>query len=210
MRPYVALDSSDLVSPEVRLYNYVKESSIVAIEDIIQLARDIHYKIPNTLDFLMSCNGYILKNREYLIEEAILNINVSDVKDMERLIEEELEENNFCAAIRDLSCVAQFPRINVPWDEWLIYSVLRKYGSKLDLYTTAYQFRLSIPVISVKYHYVDEFDLQNISKKHAGTISNIMETKVDDLDNLDELIEEFIDIDDIDFDFDDFDFEEDV
>lgn len=52
--------------------------------------------------------------------------------------------------INKLTCWASFPHVNIPWTEWLAYSVLNKWGTLLSVAPSSNQFRLSIPLVAPK------------------------------------------------------------
>ena len=200
--PYLARSGTIIPSPEDRLRQYAFSKEELNIDDYLVYSRDNYIKISNILNSINLLNSrMLLKNRDQLISIDKTGVSLTIVKTVESLICEELDDEDVIA-LRDLNCITKFPTISIPWDEWLIYSVLNKWGDKLFLYTTAPQFRNSIPSVS-KNSFVTTEDLQIIADKHAGDINRVLNSSIDDLDNLDELIEESIDFDDID-DLDDF------
>lgn len=112
-------------------------------------------------------------------------------------IQNELINSNGYKAIRDLECISDFRNINVKWDEWLIYSIVDKYGIAIYALTTSKQFKTAIPVVSLNPK-LPQNCLKEIADKYAGLENVTINKEVDDLDNLDELIEDYIDLDDID------------
>ena len=208
--PYIARNIISIEAPEIRLRNYVFQYDEISIDRIVTYAKEKFIKFNGMLDFFNSLNEkMLLKNRESLIDINNIGLTEEDVLEIEELICEELEEREFCA-IRELQCVGEFPYCKVPYDEWLIYSLLLKWGSKIILQTTPGQFKYSLPVVSI-YEEVSKWDLQDIAERFAGNINLVITNKVDDLDNLDELLGDLIDIEDIeDFEEDDYDDFEDL
>ena len=85
-----------------------------------------------------------------------------------------------------MNCIHKLPRINVPWHEWLIYSVVRKCSKELETGVSNAQFKYAMPLIAPK-GYMD-------ASKFGGQAAALTsEYRVDDLDNIDELIEDLID-----------------
>ena len=195
--PFLAQKGTYIPSPEERLRQYAFKNEELDVDDYLEYSRDNYIKINGILNSINLLNSrMVLKNRTRLISIDITGISLSVVNTIENLIFQELDEEDV-TALRDLNCISKFPAINIPWDEWFIYSVLNKWGSKLFLYTTTPQFRSSIPVVS-KNSFVTAEELQIIANKHSGDIDRVLTSSIDDLDNLDELIEESIDFDDID------------
>lgn len=88
--------------------------------------------------------------------------------------------------IRELNSIYSFPLINIKWNEWTIYEVLRSYSDKLDVSLSNDQLSNSIPIVAPKgkmnhAKYVD----------YLGDCS-AMSFSVDDLNNLDDLVEEML------------------
>ena len=85
--------------------------------------------------------------------------------------------------INGLKCVHLFPEINVPWTEWLIYSVIKKWGKKYEVKASEVQLKQAVALIAPKGKLcVDEIlDLQDNGKLAIA----------DDLSNIDNLIEDF-------------------
>ena len=121
------------------------------------------------------------------------------VHSIEKLIRQELNKGKDVIALRELECINRFPRISLPWDEWLIYSSLKKWGTELYLYTTSPRFSLALPIVSVS-GLISEEEISLIAKRYAGSINDTLTYKIDNLDDLDKLIIDDIDLDDIDID----------
>lgn len=188
----------EIVDQEERLRRYVSKYGEISIEDINAYAKNNHLKVSSMLRFIESLNhSMLLKNREKLVAFDKVGITRDKVYYIEKLIEQELRGDEGYKAFRDLKCVNQFPIINCPWDEWLLYSAINKWGHTLYLYTTSSRFALALPVVSL-YSWVSEETLSAISKRYEGSINQVMTNKIDDLENLDDLIEDEIELDDID------------
>ena len=90
--------------------------------------------------------------------------------------------------IANLRCIHEFEKINIPWNEWVVFTATYKWASLLEISTIGNQFRTAIPVISRKGE-MDVESLQGIS--NTGTF-----VVADDLENIDELL-----LEDLDFEF---------
>ena len=53
-----------------------------------------------------------------------IGINVEIAKQVERIVSEEVLET---MPIKQLTCWGKLPLLNVPWTEWLLYSILNVY-----------------------------------------------------------------------------------
>ena len=82
-------------------------------------------------------------------------------------------------------CINQFPKLNVEWNAWLIYSILHKWSKLLDVGPSKYPYRIAYPVVApAGMPLVVEYD-ERIS--HNGDL--IMP---DNLDNIEELIANYV------------------
>ena len=78
------------------------------------------------------------------------------------------------------------PTIKVPWTEWLIYSVIVKWGTKLVAATSSNQFRLSVPLIAP----IDNYDPTAFKDMDKG--DDQIAFVADDLSDMDSLLEEIM------------------
>ena len=102
---------------------------------------------------------------------------------MEDIISDSISETTL---VKNLSIWADLPSIKVPWTEWLIYSVIFKWGTKLVAATTSNQFRLSVPLVAP----VDNFDPSAFKDVDKGDSS--VSFVADDLSDMDSLLEDII------------------
>ncbi len=194
--PYIARKGIHIEPPELRLRKYVYQHSEITVDDILLYAKQHYIKYNGLLDFLNSLNDRMLiKNRKTVISIDKTDLSWSKAVEIEKRIKEELIQRNYCA-IRELNCMVKFPKCSIPYDEWLIYSILLKWGTEVYIQTTQGQFRYSIPVVSIR-GYLGKKELSEIANRFAGNTDYVLTSKVDDLDSIDELIMDYIDLDDI-------------
>lgn len=183
-RPYIAQNDVEIGNPYEQIKEYIIGEECIDIVDILAIAKELHYQIWIILDFLESFNDtHILINGEKLATFNYIGISPEIYKEMEDKIVNEITET---IPIRELKCLQQFDKLNVPWTDWLIYSLVIKYGEKVEVGVTNKRFRYAIPLISPK-------GLMD-TEKYAQLKSDSTDTfrTVDDLDNIDDLIAEII------------------
>lgn len=186
-RSYFAKKGSNIIENIDRLQSYVSENDFLFIQDLIDYAKQIHFVIYSTLDFITSFNStHLLVNSTSLCLIEKIGLQEDMAIEIEGLIFEEIDS---CVPIRNLSCISNFRKINYDWNEWMIYSVLHKWSTKLDVATTDTQFRYAIPLVAPKGIISDDIIA---SYNHIDTK---FIPKVDDLSNIDELIMDMIDFD---------------
>lgn len=59
-----------------------------------------------------------------------------------------LEEINGTVRIKDLQCWGRLPAVTIPWTDWLVYSVLKKWGEKVEVAASYPQFRYAVPLVA--------------------------------------------------------------
>ena len=115
-----------------------------------------------------------------------IGINNDIAQNVIAILQDEVTETEL---ITSLECIYRLPKINVPWTEWLIYSVVNRWGESLVAGTTSNQFKLSVPVVAPR----GKLDVQKYEGVSVDTAVSI--AQVDDLDNIDDLISDFIEFD---------------
>lgn len=185
-RPFVALKGTTIDRTIERLEDIILSSDRICISQITSFARENHFQINSILDFMNSFNDtHLLINDDEIASIDYIGINLELATYIEKLICNELSEGK---AITELECISKFPMLSIPWNEWLIYSMLNKWSDKLIVATTSNQFRQSIPIVALKEVDISEI-INQISNNDSGIIG-----KIDNLENLDDLISEYIDL----------------
>lgn len=186
-RPYFAKKGSNIIENIERLQSYVDKNEFILIQDLIDYAKKIHFVIYSTLDFITSfISTHLLVDSDALCSIEKIGLQENIAIEIEDLIFKEIDS---CVPIRNLSCISNFRKINYNWNEWMIYSVLYKWSTKLEVATSSTQFRYAIPLVAPKGTISDDIiaSYNNVDAKFIP--------KVDDLSNIDELIMDMIDID---------------
>ena len=151
-----------------------------------------------------SCLSFHINNGRIAVCLFLCGRRREQLQIITELIVDELNatpESNETKAIRDLSCIIHFPTLNIPLNEWIIYSILTKWDwpekdgeQAIFTFATSPHLSRNIPIISTN-ETINKETRQAIAKAHEGKESSTM--SVDDLSKLDELIE-----DEIEFDWD--------
>lgn len=183
-RPYIAKNGAEIERTYDVLKEMIQNSDQMSISDILSYARTNYHQINSILDFLDTCNEtHLLIGSDEIASIDIIGITESDAKEVEQIILEEVIETK---PISQLKCVHRFRKLNIQWTEWLIYSVIKKWGTELEVVPSANQFRQSVPLIA-RTGNMDLSGYENISLQEAGSIA-----VADDLSNIDELIGDYL------------------
>ena len=140
--------------------------------------------IYSKLDFINSFSEtHVFKNKDELIRISETDITEEDIPPIEEMILAELGGHN--KLIGELECVHRFRKLNIPWNEWFLYSILRKWSTKLEVGNTASQLRYAAPVVAPAGSLnVEAFDYSSAMNASIG--------QLDDLSRIDELIADYI------------------
>lgn len=182
-RPYIAKLGMDIGRPGERLHDMIYSSDEIAISDISDFEKENHYQITSLLDFLISQNSdYLIADDNTLISIASSGITSEVANAIEGEICYEVSDT---LPIYQLQCAGKFPQINIPWTDWLVFSVLKKWASRLDVGVSNNKFRYANPLVSLQGK-MDEEKFKPFAR-NQGTL-----VLADNLDNIDDLIARYI------------------
>lgn len=181
-RPYIGKKGAVITRTFDQLHEMVEESDVIALSDIISVARDNHFQITSILEFANSCNNtHLLINDKELANIEYTGIDKEIAMQIEECIINEITGTMY---ISDILCTHKFKKVNVPWTNWLIYSIILKWSTQLDVSVTSNTFRQAQPIISLK----GKLEMDEVEYK-----TNISDVYVpDNLDNIDDLISDII------------------
>ena len=185
-RPYIAVKGTNINKPIELLQEYVSANEVFEITELQGLAKEYHYFVYDILKFLNGWNDtHLLINKDEMAAIEYIGITSDIAYEVEQQILEEIDDS---ALITNLKCIYNLPSICVPWNEWLIYSVINKWGKELEANTTSNQFRSSSPVVSKigRFNREDYGDTE--SRKMVQTID------LNDIDAVEDYIMEDFDI----------------
>ena len=183
-RPYISKNGIEIESASKRLKEKVYSSDTHLINDIMNYAKEVHYTVYGVLDFLNSINDdYLIIDSDHIKQITDIGIDVNYVGCIEGMI---LNEISDCTPIVGLRCLHKFKKINVPWTDWLVYSVLNKWSKKLTVATSSNQFRHAVPLVAPAGQMSEDKIKQFESYKPTGFV------QADNLDDIDNLIADYI------------------
>ncbi len=165
-RPYLAQIGVNINKPIELLQEYVSANEVFEITELLGLAKEYHYTIYDILKFLNGWNDtHLLINKQEMASIEYIGITEEIVYEVEKMIADEIEDS---LLVSELGCIYRLPEIKIHWNEWLVYSVINRWGTKVEAHTTSNQFRLSFPIVSKvgKFDRKDygDFDLREMAK----------------------------------------------
>ena len=190
-RPFIAREGSTIRSIATVLREMVTESDTISTAEILDFAAEHHFPLASILDFATQCNAtHLMISDQELASIEYIGVTEDIARQVEHLIAQEITE---ATPIAHLSCINKLPALNVEWNAWLIYSILRKWSQELKVGTSKSLYRLAYPIVAPAGMPLEvEYD-DSIS--HSGILGH-----VDNLDDIEALIEQYIaeDLGDID------------
>ena len=181
-RPYIGMKNTEITKPEEVALKLLSNEDVFDIDELFDFLKNEGAKINSQLEFINSLNDtHLLINNQKVASIKYIGVSKELVENLENVIVQEL---NGTMSIDQLQCLKVLSPVNVEWNAWLIYSALKKWGTKVTVGTSDSQFRLAVPLISKLDDYDDSKVVVN-SKQRSGSISTIS-----DLDNIDDLLED--------------------
>ena len=188
-RPYVARKGVTIEHAYERLAEYVNSKEIVEVAEIMDFARENNLLVYSILDLLDSLNdSHLIIDKENISKIDYIGVREDTANILEGHILYELGENDMMP-ISLFSSTHKLPELDIEWTEWLLYSVIKKWGKEIEVTVTSNQFRSASPV-AVRRGKLNEVNIESFVNNDSMTLK-----KVDDLSNIDELIEDVIEID---------------
>lgn len=187
-RPYIAMRGVEIGRAAERLHDLLYASDEFTFDEISDFAKENHFMIQSQLEYVNSCNDkFLIINNTTVRAIERIGVNAEIAAIVERAIAEEVSET---IPIGQLTCWASFPAINAPWTDWLVYSVLNKWGTLLSVAPSSNQFRLSVPLVAPKGKintepYTEAY--KDISQPRA-----VQFVAADDLENIDDILAEML------------------
>lgn len=188
-RPYIARKNVTIGRAKERLLDIIYAEEEFTISDISEFVRENRFQMRSILDFINECNDeFLLINSKVIKKISTIGINQEIALMVEDIILKNLTK---ALPIREVLILKELPKLRVSWTDWLIYSIINKWGKKLEVLTSSNQFRLSVPIIApLGKMSISEFS--NLEVKEDSELNQI-----DNLHDIDSLLEDFIDIEDL-------------
>lgn len=167
-RPYIAKNGVEIGSTSERIRSFLAEKDETEIAELIEFTRENSLRIWNFLKQINEFNDeYFLKNKLTIIKIGATGLTKYQAIYIDDFIEDILCDDD-CVIGSKIRDYALLPKINIPWNEWLLYSAVNKWSTKYKVITTDSQFRNSEPVFLRKEIQADNLDelLQYIASKH--------------------------------------------
>lgn len=183
-RPFIAQQNVEISGTTDVLREEVNGHESYNIKKLSSFANENHLSIYSILDFIDSCNDeYLLIDDNTMMLIAKTGASEQLAEEIDKLVENEFTEDAIeTVPIYMLSCLRQLPKIDVPWTDWLVYSILKKWSKKFEVAASNKQFKYSVPLIAHKGK-MDGAPWENIYKtpNYKSKLAVLSETDIDEL-----------------------------
>ena len=186
-RPFFAKNSVEINRSAERLETFIAGKETVDVLEVRQLADEMRYVITSMIEYINSYNDtHLWVNKDKIMKIDAIGITEEIVHNVEEKIIKCVDDT---VPIRNIMYSYNLPQINVPWTDWLVYAALNKWGTKTDVALSNAQLRYAVPLIAAEGKMnITQYDKIQFEESSSGL-------KIDDLDNLDDLIGDLIEVD---------------
>ena len=186
-RPFIAKKGVDISSPADRLRDFMNKYTKVTVAQISEFIRDSKINVPSHLDLIDECNDqFFLTDADTLQVIENTGVDREIATEIETLI---LAEINGTVRIKDLRCWGQLPKVKLPWTDWMVYSALKKWATKVEVAASYPQFRYAVPLVAP----VGKMDLtQYTGAVRVEDAAGQGTVKILDLDNIDDILADIL------------------
>jgi len=147
-RPFIAQHGVEITGTSDVLREEVYSHESYDLKELSAFVNENHLAIGSTLDFIDSCNDeYLMISNQMMMRISSIGVDEQIAQQVGSIVMREVEETT---PIYKVMGLRDLPKINVPWTDWLVYSVLKKWPCDIDLATSNKQFRYAIPLVSQK------------------------------------------------------------
>lgn len=148
LRPNVARIGVPIDNNEAMFMSSLHEYDELSIEDIKNIADSYHFTVFSYIELAEKLNDkFLMIDSNNFLDISKTGVSESTAERIEELITNEATQT---MPVKDLLCKFQYPKINVPWTDWLVYSILKKWGTKTAVGTVGTRLKMAIPVVAPK------------------------------------------------------------
>ena len=110
----------------------------------MDFATEMRIPIYSIIEFINSLDNYVFKNRNEIISIEKAGVSKYIIGQIENYL---LKNLNYKYYLMPQDINYNFlPAIQIKWNEWLLYSVIKKWGREITVITNNAQFRASKPI----------------------------------------------------------------
>lgn len=161
-----------------------------SIDQIREYAKTVGTVIDRYIEFIDRNNdSFIFKNRNTVIACESAGLNDRDFSSLDDILSEFMGKNDY-RLLSEFYNFRDLPELNCPWNNWVLYSVVKKYSIDFKVAVTSNYIAEAKPVLVRVDYDVDDIDFSELSELDLGDTAQI---------SYDDLVND-LDYEDIDYD----------
>ncbi|OJV65155.1 MAG: hypothetical protein BGO41_00925 [Clostridiales bacterium 38-18] len=179
-RPFISNYGVEICDKYQIIKNEANKKDLIKISEIQTLVKDNFLAFTSIYKMIEQLfDSHYLLDKETFIKNELITISEEDIAIIEKLIVSELKEDR-TILIRTLPCIPVLPNLNYKWNEWLLFSIIKKHINILEVALTSIYFAKAYPVVSL----AGKMDLS----KYTEIILEEEYSIVHDFEDIDDLI----------------------
>jgi hypothetical protein len=145
-RPFFAKKGIVIGKQDERIQEFLSDYDELEIDDLMDYIKENDFHYYSVMELIQSLGGFIYKNHEEIIRTEKAGINKYQMPYVEDFLDDILGEEDFIVTTK-IKGYGLLPKINIEWNQWVLYGAIRKWSTNYKVMATNNQFRLAIPII---------------------------------------------------------------
>lgn len=145
-RPFIAPAGERIIPSYDQIESFVEEQDLLLVEDLMWKANSLFYTVQDIRKFLESFfESHVLLNKKTLASVKLLELT----KDNYLQVENEAISGNKSFSVESLQTQTNMKYLQET-DVWFMYSLVKKWGQRLDAKVNGHNYAEAIPIITIK------------------------------------------------------------
>lgn len=179
-RPFIAQLGVNVISGEAQVLDRLSEIQEIPISMVREIARGVGTIIDRYIEFVDRNNDLLLfKNQTTIATLEFMGVNDAQFENIDDIISLFLMGQKY-APLSSFREYWKLPKLNYPWNEWVLYSIIGKYSKQYKTAVSSNYLSDAIPfVVCMDMNIVDiDFD------KNLESLENIQSFEDEELEDI--------------------------
>ena len=166
-RPYFANKGIKILSKTDRITEFLRQNNEIKISDLYEYIYDNRLHIPSITEYINEMKDeYVFKDKDTIISLENSKLNKYNAHVAENVLLSAIEKEGFIVASKFKNY--EFLPNDVKWTDWLLYSCINKFSSKIKVRQTESKMQSSDPI----------FVLKSIPAENADELKSYLKDKL--------------------------------
>ena len=181
-RPYMAKIGVEVMGGEEQVLAKMAKNEIVYFSEIREYAKAVGTIIDRYIEFVnRHSDAYIFMSHEAVISVEALELEENLFEELDNELERFLGDLSY-RALNEFYDYWKLPKLTIPWNEWLLYSIINKYSEKFSTAVSSNVLSEAIPILTRGDVLEQDMDLSNIVKQEQVLTEDLLDLiDIDDL-----------------------------